>query len=231
MAASITSWSFSRLQTYNECPLKARYKFIDKLPEPSSPALERGTALHLLAEYYLRGIRKTVPTELKAISEPLKNLRKCKALAEAEFAFDKDWNPVTWFDKKAWCRVKADSTIPPVIDDEATVFIDDFKSGGRLDAQGNIEFKQDYPLQLELYGIAGLITYPAADQARSSLIFIDHGKTVETEPVHRKDLPALKKAWEKRIKKMLADQQFKPTPGSACRWCTFRRSNGGPCQY
>jgi hypothetical protein len=230
----ITAWSFSRWAAYEECPAKAKYKFIDKLPEPQGEALARGEALHTLCEHYLRGIKKTVPKDVTKISTELKDFRKRGALPEAEFAFNREWQPVSWFDRSAWCRVKADVTIPPLLDDEPpTVEVHDFKSGAKLDAKTDtVVYKSEYPLQTELYSLAGLLTYQAAEQARSSLVFIDHGRTVVSEEVFtQKDVKDLKKRWEMRTKKMLADTVFKPKPGNGCRWCNFSRSKGGPCAY
>ncbi|HUW46898.1 MAG TPA: PD-(D/E)XK nuclease family protein [Dehalococcoidia bacterium] len=228
----ITAWSFSRWTCYEGCPRKAKYKFIDKLPEPQGEALARGTMLHELAEFFLRGIKKTIPKELELISEVLKKLKKQGALAEAEFAFDKDWKPVEWFSKDAWCRVKADATVLPVLGKGVpTVKVDDFKSGGKADKL-NFDDNPEYEMQLELYSLAGLLAYPTAEKAETSLIFIDYGKVVVNEKVFtRSDVPKLKKLWEKRTKRMLADTVFAPNPGRACTWCHFRKSKGGPCSY
>ena len=43
-------WSYSRLTTWEQCPLKAKLKYIDGLKEPGSPAMDRGTAIHKDAE-------------------------------------------------------------------------------------------------------------------------------------------------------------------------------------
>lgn len=222
----ITAWSFSRWQAYEECPRKAKYKFIDKLPEPQGEALVRGTALHELCEFYLKGIIKKIPPELKLITQQLKELKKAKAVPEAEFAFNRDWKPVDWFAKDAWCRVKADSTILPITGrGTPTVKVDDFKSG-KLKPEGST-----YDLQLELYALAGLMTYSTAEQADTSLIFIDHGKSVASNSFTRKDIQKLQAAWERRTKRMLADTKFVPNPGNACRYCHFKKGNGGPCEY
>lgn len=222
----ITSWSFSRWGVYNVCPLKAKYKFIDKLQEPGSAAMDRGTDLHKQCEEYL-GKGGRIPKELKLISNELKLLRKEEAICEAEFAFNKSWEPVGWFDKDTWCRVKADAVIEPIIDSSSpTVEIKDFKSGKVKEGES------EYTLQLELYSLAGLLVYPIAEKATSSLIFIDHGVEIRTEgEVLRKDLPKLKKKWEVRVKPMLSDKVFKPRPGNACRWCHFSKSKNGPCKF
>lgn len=229
----ILSWSFSRWAAYDNCPFAAKLKFVDKLQEPSSPALARGTELHTLCEEYLRGVKKTVPKEVKPIEKYLKDLKKRGAIPEAEFAFDKNWNPVTWFSKDAWVRIKADVVVDPVVDDEVpTVCVDDFKSGGKLQPDGSVVGRDEYPVQLRLYALAGLKTRPTAQKARTRLIFIDHGKDIPMEDEFtQKDVKLLQKEWEMRTKKMLSDTAFKPKPGNACRWCHFRKANGGPCQF
>jgi len=229
----LTSWSFSRWSLYEECPKRAFFKFIKKLPEPSSPAMARGTELHSMCEKYLK-VGGRLPAGIKPIAVQLKDFKKRGALAEADFTFKKDWSLTRWDDwNGAWCRIKADVTIPPIADaDIPTVEVHDFKSGGKVETTGDVVVKEEYPIQLELYGIAGLIAYPTALVAKTSLVFIDHGKTVENEEVyHRKDLPKLKKKWELRTKKMLADTKFKEKPGNACRWCPYSKSKGGPCQF
>ena len=65
----LTSWSFSRYQDYKSCPAKAKYKHIDKLKEPPSPAMERGAAIHNLCEQYVRGTLAKLPPELKLFKD------------------------------------------------------------------------------------------------------------------------------------------------------------------
>jgi RecB family exonuclease len=228
----IKSWSFSTLGAYEECPAKLKFKKIDKLQEPSSPALEYGTQIHKLCEDYLRGVKRTVPKEAAKITDILKDLKKRKALPEAEFTFRQDWSPTEWKDwSGAWVRVKADAVIPPVVDSETpTVEIIDFKTGGAKKLEAG-DFGS-YFMQLELYALSGLLTYPTAERSDTSLIFVDHGRRIESPEVYvQKDVPKLKKKWEMRVKKMMADTVFKPKPGNACRWCHFRKSNAGPCPH
>ena len=75
----ITSWSFSRWNVYEECPAKAKYKFIDKLKEPGSAAMDRGTALHKQCEDFLKKGGR-VPKDVALISNHLKDFRKRGAL-------------------------------------------------------------------------------------------------------------------------------------------------------
>ena len=227
MSNKITSWSFSRLNVYQSCPKQAYFKFIRKLKEPGSAAMDRGSEYHKLCEnYLLKGGR--IPKELKLISDTLKDLRKRGAIPEADFTFKADWSRTRWDDwTGAWCRVKADVVIPPLVDnDNGVIEVHDFKTG-RLK-----EGYSEYSVQLELYGLAGLLAYPTAEKAETSLIFIDHGKLVPSEDeFKRKDLKKLQKKWELRVRPMLNDTQFKPKPGDACRWCHFSKAKGGECQF
>lgn len=227
----ITSWSFSRWSVYEECPAKAKYKFIDKLKEPGSAAMDRGSALHKQCEDFLKTGGR-VPKEVKLIADTLKDFKKRGALAEADFTFTKDWKATRWDDwNNAWCRIKADVTIAPVIDDEVpTAEIHDFKTGGEKKL-ANKDFGEYYT-QLELYGLAGLLTFPTAQVVKSSLVFIDHGVNIENPDIYKRgDEKKLMKKWEMNTKRMLADTTFKPKPGNACRWCHFSKSKNGPCAF
>ena len=46
----ISRWSHSRLSTYESCPKKAYYRYVEKLTEEQHPAAERGVRIHDLAE-------------------------------------------------------------------------------------------------------------------------------------------------------------------------------------
>jgi CRISPR/Cas system-associated exonuclease Cas4 (RecB family) len=222
----ITAWSFSRWNEYESCPQRTHFKVNMKMKEPTGPALVRGTELHKQCEDYLKKGGR-IPKELKLIGDVLKDYKKRGAIAEAEFTFTKDWKPTSWFGSDAWCRVKADVTIPPIADsDEPIVEVHDFKSGKLKDQYS------EYGLQLDLYALAGLMTYPTAKRAKTSMVFIDHGKVVPVETEYtQKDVKTLTKAWELRVKRMLNDTQFKPTPGDGCRWCTFSKARGGMCAF
>lgn len=223
--SKITAWSFSRYNCYVECPRKAKYKFVDRLQEPGSEAMDRGAKLHSEIEKYLRdGGRQ--PACVKPMKGDYQALRALKPAVELELAYDSGWNRVDWFAKNCWVRIKVDALVPPVIDDEApTVRVIDHKSG-------KVKEHGEYDEQLELYGLAGLITYPTAVKSTGELFFIDHGVIVGAQDEFlRKDEKKLKKKWETRVKKMMTDTVFKPKPGNACRWCHFRKSNGGPCEF
>lgn len=56
------AYSHSQLKTFEECALRFRYKYIDKIPEPAaapSPAMERGTIVHDTLELLYKKIQNS----------------------------------------------------------------------------------------------------------------------------------------------------------------------------
>lgn len=234
---TITAWSFSRWNTYNQCPYKARLLYIDKLKQPSSPAMDRGTAIHKLAENYTKGLIRNAPKELGSFAPEFKELRgmysKSKDMISVEetWAFRKDWSITRWDDwNGCWLRVKLD--MAHRVDNRAIVT--DVKTGKF--SSWNLS---DYTLQIELYALSGLVVYANVPnlEVAGRLLYVDHGITYpepgSTDEIvyTKKDLPRLKKEWLARVKPMLSDKTFKPKPNNFCGSCHFRKSNNGPCQY
>lgn len=230
----ITSWSFSRYGDYKQCPLKAKLKHIDKMQEPKNAAMERGAHIHNLAEDYIKGKLRTLPPELKLFKEDFAMLRKqykkkiSGMVVEDNWAFTKDWDETMWNDwVGCWVRIKLDCAHH---EDLETLIITDWKTGKFRPDQND-----DYVEQLELYGLAALLLHPHIEVVKPQLKYLDTGDTFPQpdNPITftRADIPKLKKLWEKKTKPMLTDTIFAPRPNAFCKWCHFRKSNGGPCKF
>lgn len=232
----ITSWSFSRYSVYRQCPLKAKLKFIDKLPEPKSDAMERGNVIHKLAEDYLKGKISRLPPELKAFAQLFKDLRKryrkviSKMTVEDTWAFTREWDQTRWDDwTGCWVRIKLDCAHEEA---DNVLIIRDWKTG-----KFRLPKVEEYVEQLELYALAALLIYPHLEEVHPKLDFLDEEVEYPRPGVDpdlvfkRSDLPALRKTWEKRVTPMLRDKRFSPRPNDLCRFCHYRAENGGPCKY
>jgi hypothetical protein len=228
----VKAWSFSRYNDYKKCPAFFKFKHIDKVPEEKNPAMDRGTAYHKVAEDYLKGTTKVFPMELKKLASHYKGWRTQKIkIVEEQWAFRRDWSQTTWTNwGDCWLRVKLDFAY---INIEHNVLVPVDHKTGKLRQEKNDE----YMAQLELYGLAGLVKYPDVNAVSPRLAYMDEGviyPNPEEEEIEyfRSDEAKLKKKWEKKVVPMFVDKSFKPTPGdSACRYCSFRKSKGGPCQY
>lgn len=218
----ITAWSFSRWSTYELCPLKAKLAFIDKIKEPQNAAMARGTKIHELAEFYVNGNIKKLPVELTTFAEEFQELLELGAQPEQEWAFTRDWQPCDWFSPDAWVRIKVDANA--VSPDGKQVVVIDYKTG-----RVNLF---EHRKQLTLYAIAAFIMFPHIDEVICQLWYVDQGEMDDGDlTFKRSQLPELKKQWEKAVKPMLNDTTFAPRPNDKCKWCFFRKSNGGPCVY
>ena len=227
---TITSWSYSRYNTYKQCPLKAKLTIIDKLQEPKNAAMERGTAIHNMAEGFLKGTVKTLPKELKAFGPMFKDLKASIKKPDQVVIVEDMWGYTAKWAETAWnnwsdCKVRVKLDVAHINGDAMTII--DWKTGKyRPD---NLD---DYVEQQELYAVAGLSKY--ASQVKTvtpQLVYLDAGVLHPSLTYAAKDLPGLKKLWEKRTKPMLNDKTFAPRPNKYCGWCHFRKGNNGPCPY
>lgn len=233
----ITSWSYSRFGVYDLCPAKAKYKFLMKLPEPSSEAMENGNRVHKSLEGYLKGDihRLSSSYNPKVFGDLLKKLRSKRrqddqaVLVEDTWAYRADWSETRWDDwNYCWLRIKIDCADISGDGDDITVSIRDWKTGKFRPTD-----ESSYGVQLDLYALGALMRYKESKEVTvlPSLVYIDAGVEHSTGVYTKKDLPRLKKEWEKRVRPMLSDTTFAPKPNNLCRFCTYRRENGGPCKF
>lgn len=233
-AKRFTSWSFSRWSDYELCPAKARYKHLDKLPEPASPALERGRAIHALAEDYIKGKLAKLPAELVRFKDDFGYLKgryerkKGGVMAvEDTWAFTKDWGQTAWDDwARCWVRIKLDCAHE---DRKGVLVVTDWKTG-KFRGDSN----EAYMRQLGLYALGAFLWYPHVTHVVPRLVYLDQGLVYHSEEnvtYSRGEVKALKEAWGERVGPMLADTAFAPRPNWSCKFCHYRKDNGGPCKF
>lgn len=220
----ITAWSYSRWRDYQQCPFKTKLKVIDKRKEPGSPAMDRGGDIHKKAELYVKGELIRFPKELENFKDDIKHLRKIKAHAEDQWSFNAKWQLTEWMAEDIYLRMKLDV----FYQDGDTLVVIDYKTGKQRPEQDET--------QLKLYALAGLLVSEAegwgVEKVRCELWYLDHEKDNRpTLLVDKTELLPLKKFWLGAVKPMLADTRFAPKPGNYCRWCHFRKANGGPCAF
>jgi hypothetical protein len=229
--ATLTSWSYSVYHAYCECPFKVCLDKVQRvrIEEPPNEHFIKGDRVHKSVELQVGG--KGRPPKLEPeLDKPklralLADLRRRKARVELEWAFDRGWNPVRWYDKDAWLRIKtdacADSAKPPVVD------IIDWKTGKQY---------PEHAQQRSLYALGGLrlvqigaLAGGSEDvQLTAQHVYVDTGLTA-TEKYAMCSLAPLQREWLARIKAMMSDTQFKTATGYHCRYCKFRKSAGGSC--
>lgn len=209
------AWSYSRLTTFERCPAQMKYK-LDRVPEAASPAMERGSRIHKDAEEYLLGKHKQVPATLQGFEGEFKDLRKQKAVPEAQIAVNEFWEPVKWFDSAAWLRIVIDAQYA---ESKARDVLIDFKTGRAY---------PDHLEQLELYALVYFKLKPKLREVEGELWYLDQQDiTHDTFPSSQTE--ALEAKWRERAEPLVAAQEFPATPGRHCNWCPFSSAKGGPC--
>lgn len=241
MPKTFTSWSVSRYHDYKQCPLKAKLKHLDKIQEPKNQAMERGAAIHTLAEKYIRSEIKTMPEELTRFAPLFEALRKrfkrktVMTVVEDSWAYTKAWAITTWDDwTGCWLRVKVDTAWE---ESNGVLLIKDWKTGKFRDSDRVL-----YEEQLELYALAAFLQppYKHIHTVKGELVYLDLGLTYPTASLDverltfvREQEKDLRKRWETRVKAMFSDTKFAPKPNALCKWCFYRKSNaingGGQC--
>jgi RecB family exonuclease len=236
----VTSWSFSRYMDYSTCPRKFKLKHIDKVAEPKGDAMQRGIDIHNMAEAYVKGTLAKLPKELTSFRDEFVKLRKMyktkklPMIVEDNWAFTIDWDETQWNNwTQCWVRIKLDCAH---YEERNVMFVTDYKTGKMSD------FKNaEYMMQLELYALAALLMSAVDDVIiKPRILYTDTGDTYPPTgrevTYTRKDLPALMKTWNGRVKPMMTATNFPPRANGTCRWCWYgqaKKAEGGPgtCQF
>ena len=228
----LTSWSWSAYALYQQCPAKFYYERIAKLPFEKGTALLNGQKVHDDAAAYIRGTRAKLPASLGKFPAEFKRLRTklkrepASILVEEEWAFTRSWGMTQWRNwSECFLRVKVDVAERDGID----VTITDWKTG-----RYRPDSKAEYEEQLSLYIPVTLTVLGSLPDIRvtARLVYLDADVIYPLDRAGTaRELPAMKKDWERRIKPMFADRTFAPKPNQFCRWCAYRKEAGGPCQF
>lgn len=217
------TWSFSRYQTWVQCPLKYKLQFVEKMPTTQSPAMARGDKIHKGIAAFILNQAPAMPVEVKTpfhqqIILEIKDNHP-NALVEQKWGFSKRWNTTPWMGKEVWLRAILDVG---VIYGDGTTEVIDWKSGKKYGSNDD---------QVELFALTTMMKFHEdARDVTTRLVYIDAGSEEVAEFKEKDKAPLLDK-WNGNANRMLADRDFMPRPNDKCGWCDFSRSKGGPCRY
>lgn len=218
--------SWSRLSDYNQCPLKFKFKYLEKHDlfkedGTKSPHLVRGTNVHKALEDYV--VAKTDPyTPYVPHVSSMKEVESTKpwvdnfinnyvqVLPETQIAVDQNWNRVEWFSRDAYYRVIMDLiAIRP-----SDIFIGDYKTGAFRDYDGGPSGKG----QLHLSGAVALAMWPEIPEVMTAYAYVDHKKVI-TKKFTQEDKAGLIEHFDAESKKVNEDKTFRPTVNEYCKYC------------
>lgn len=234
---TIDAWSYSRISTYELCPRRAKFQYIDRLPTKTSASMERGSRIHKQAEDFLLDKADLPDTKMwRAWREWMEWIKSIGYMAEEDIAFTKDWERCAWMAPNVWLRMRIDANGDPQDNAEnpiecAEVEAIDYKTGFPYPTHGE---------QAELYAIGVYLkSGRKAARVRSSFWYLDQRDGApEQGDDHYFDADEIEELmvkWEVRSGVMTSDTEFVPNPGkSSCgkfSGCDFAHDKGGPCVY
>lgn len=226
MSTFIPTWSFSRIQDFEQCKRRAKLKYLDKIPEPERPlppgktehANDRGTRIHDAAERFVRGGIEMIPELAKFAPEfqKLKTLFAAgKVSLEGEWAMNRAWEPVAWKSSDAWLRLKLDA-LTFLSNTEAVAI--DYKTGRKF---GN-EVK--HAEQLQLYQLVTFMRYPQLETIHVELWYLDIDEVTCVTYTRSQGL-RFKRSFDTRGNNMTTCIDFPPNSNVfSCRWCPYKNT-------
>lgn len=224
----VPAWSFSQLKKFEECPYRVYLSKVEKHPEPSSTAAERGTMLHDLAEDYIRGNSgEEVPRELEKLHMQYHELHDAYQANPEQFELEQDWGftalwqPTGWFAPDIWARMKLDVFWR----EGSSAHIIDHKSGRKF---GNELKHSDQGLQ---YAVGAFKRYPTLEYAKVSFYYFDKGE-VMTKAFSRDRAMVFLPRIEQRafaLTNATQEQLTRPKPSkNNCKFCPHAETGACP---
>lgn len=223
------NWSISKLFMYEQCPLRFKLKYIDRMPEPPQPEnspLERGSRIHTNLELFVKG-EAPLKNEAKALEKFKPALEHLKALyadgmavAEDDWWFDQDWNVCE--KKDVWLWSKLDFNVQDIANRHTIV--GDYKSG--KSAYKTVDHIQ----QTQLYAATAVLRQEWAETVTAELWYVDEG-WVRSSTFTREQALKFVGRFNARAERIYADRFFRANPNKiTCKWCPYNKGRGtGAC--
>lgn len=210
------TWSFTILSTYRQCPLRAKLRYIDNIPDPGNKYSARGTDIHNELEAIVKE-RQPVPEKFEYFAPHLNAVMDQDPVVEKKFRFDVNWKPTTDYDS-TWLVVKQDLMVVQPGEFLLTV---DYKSGQKDPAK--------HVQQMIVYSIAGWILYPDLPEYIAEMWYIDK-KDIMSKTFTPDLLEAARARLDAEVDKMFNDTLFRPRPSQPnCQYCPYGPRGTGHC--
>jgi len=229
-----TPFSFSKINSFEMCPKKFEYNYIEKLRFfVPNMATERGSYVHTLLE----NDTKSKPTTFKFTLIDDDMQQECISIyekftetewgqffmqaddAEAEVAFgvkktDEGLVPCSYYDKEALFRGKIDHFFIF----EGVVYVIDWKTGKISSFPA--------PLQLVMYAVWVFLKYPEINEVFSAFVYVEHPTNDKMIKEYNFTRDMLPKLIEKVIEKIINIEkatEFKKKESVLCNYCDYRK--------
>ena len=217
----MTWLSPSKMGTYLQCAKRYKYRYVDKVPEPTSEILERGTMMHETVEQWYKdtsvlseGSQEITFAPLPAMFDKFVAFEKKRYDAlEDKSLFYPIKQEMKLADHDAKMRGIADAIYK---DENGDYILIDYKSGKHNPARYS-----GYRQQLAFYKMVvdnlGVLDKPIKYWG---IIFLDHG-ILFFEEAKPRSMKALVSAMDK-THKGIVEERYEPSVSPLCAYCGFK---------
>jgi putative RecB family exonuclease len=230
--------SFSRIESYANCPRKFRYSYVDKLPGRPGPHLSFGTSIHNALESFYDQKLPACPSEddlLRFLYDRWEHSGFAELPREEQLGFYRHAQQVlrryhqrvaasyrlpvateAWFELPIGYEATVVGSIDRVdVDDDGRFHVVDYKTNRKVKDRARVAGS----LQLSLYALACRHLYGALP-ATVSLDFVVAGVEVVAE-LDELDLDAARQAVLDTAA-AVRSEAYEPRPNPLCDWCDHR---------
>ena len=231
--------SFTRVDTFEHCPRRFRYQYVDGLPQAPAPQLSFGSSIHAVLEWIYDRKHPVLPS-LEETLQALFEVWDSKGYAEVERdeqlrAYEHARRVITAYHARiaadglrlpaateAWFELPVGPDIVVVgaidrvdVDDDGALHVIDYKTNRKARPRAQVRGS----LQLAIYALATAELYGTLPSS-VALDFVVPGVRV-TVPVEELDLGAVPGRLAAVAARIRAGEDT-PTPHRLCDWCDFR---------
>jgi putative RecB family exonuclease len=229
----IKTISESKFQTFKQCQLKYRYRYVERLPEPeetNTEALHFGSYIHKVLE---DGVKATTQEELVQIAEEVKGTYKISKKYEGKdlkcidnfLKFNPKLEETVATELVFEVPVKDDITLNGIIDrvvkgKDGGFLIIDYKTSKR--EKSKVELYQDSQLKGYVYAISKLYEVPISSVVAAhyypltdNFVFVQY--SIPQINAHLRKI--VDEVWKIRKKKK---DELKPSRNEFCNWCAYK---------
>ncbi|MEX1177863.1 MAG: PD-(D/E)XK nuclease family protein [Nitriliruptor sp.] len=230
--------SFSRIESYSNCPRKFRYSYVDKLPGRPGPHLSFGSSIHNALEAFYDRKLPACPSEeelLGFLYDGWEHSGFVDLPREEQLGFYRHAQQVlrryhqrvassyrlpvateAWFELPIGYEATVVGSIDRVdVDDDGRFHVVDYKTNRKVKDRARVASS----LQLSLYALACRHLYGALP-ATVSLDFVVAGVEV-VATLDELDLEGARQAVLDTAAAVRAEA-YEPRPNPLCDWCDFR---------
>lgn len=227
-SGAIKAWSFSTLDVYNKCPYRSYLHKVKKYVQEQAEAAGRGERVHGQFEDYIQ-CKTDMPTnDMRHKLDEANHLRAAfqegRVEIEENWGFDANWQPVGFFDKNVWARIKLDAMEHET---KTSAIVTDWKTGKKM---GN---EMKHTKQLQLYAIAAFLRYPDLQFIEGRMEYTDQAsKNRLSKTWTRERAMLLLPSWTNAATAMTTQTVFQAKPNTSnCKFCPYHPDKGGQCVY